>query len=80
MHLDVVQGLALAEIVVVSGGEEARSVAPHDRLQVAAVDVERQGLEPVHLLRQNRVGIGRVRLGSRQRSGAAKANQWRTRN
>lgn len=49
VHLDVVQGLALAEIVVVGGGEEARAVAPHDRLQVAAVDVERQGLEPVHL-------------------------------
>lgn len=66
VHLDVVEGFALAEIVVVGGGKEARSVAPHDRLQEATVDVERQGLEPVHLLRSNRVGTGRIRLRSRR--------------
>ncbi|PKH65183.1 hypothetical protein CRG98_050174 [Punica granatum] len=33
VHLDVVEGLALAEVVVVGGGEEAGPVAPHDGLE-----------------------------------------------
>lgn len=44
VHLDVVEGLALAEVVVIGGGEEARSVPPHDRLQEPVVDVERKHL------------------------------------
>lgn len=49
VHLDVVEGLALAEIVVIGGREEAGAVPPHDRLQEPVVDVERQHLPPVHL-------------------------------
>ena len=48
VHLDVVKVFALAEIVVIGGGEKAGTVAPHDRLQVSAMDVERQRLESVH--------------------------------
>lgn len=48
VHLDVVEVLALAEVVVVGGGEEARPVPPHDGLQEAVVDVEREHLPPVH--------------------------------
>ena len=64
VHLDVVEGLALAEVVVVGGGEEARAVPPHDGLQEPVVDVERQHLPPVHLRRRRRreelgVGCGR---------------------
>lgn len=52
MHLNVVEGLALAEIVVVGGGEETRAVAPHDGLQEPIVYVERQHLPPVHRRRR----------------------------
>ena len=41
VHLDVVEGFALAEVVVVGGGEEAAAVAPDYGLHVTAVDVER---------------------------------------
>ncbi|GKU88718.1 hypothetical protein SLEP1_g2947 [Rubroshorea leprosula] len=40
VHLDVVKGLALAEVVVIGGSEEASLVAPHDRLQIPTMDVE----------------------------------------
>ena len=49
VHLDVVEGLALAEVVVIGGGEEPRAVPPHDRLQEPVVDVEREHLPRIHL-------------------------------
>ena len=48
VHLDVVEVFTLAEIVVIGGGEKTSTVASHDRLQVSAVDVERERLESVH--------------------------------
>lgn len=48
MHFDVVQVFTLAQIVVIRGGEETSTVAPHDRLQVSAMDVEGERLESVH--------------------------------
>lgn len=48
MHFDVVERFALAQIVVIGGGQQARSVTPHDRLEVPAVNVERKGFESVH--------------------------------
>lgn len=49
MHLDVIEGFALAEVVVIGGGEQTSSVAPHDRLQVSTVDVEGERFESVHV-------------------------------
>lgn len=49
VHLDVVKCFALAQIVVIGGRQEPRTVAPHDRLQVSAVYVKRHRFEPVHL-------------------------------
>lgn len=51
MHLDIVERLALAQVVVIGGGEKPRSVTSHDRLQVPAVYVERQRLQSVHFER-----------------------------
>lgn len=48
VHLDVIEGFALAEIVVIGGGEQTRAVATDDGLQVTAVDVEGEGFESVH--------------------------------
>lgn len=48
VHFDVVEVFTLAEVVVIGGGEKASAVASHDRLQVSAVDVERERLESVH--------------------------------
>lgn len=48
VHLDVIEGLALAEIVVIDGGEQTSSVAPHDRLQISTMDVEGERFESVH--------------------------------
>lgn len=49
VHFDVVQGFALAQVVVIGGGEEAGAVAPDDGLQVTAVDVEGERFESVHI-------------------------------
>lgn len=71
MHLDVVEGLALAEVVVVGGGEEARAVAPHDGLQEPIVYVERQHLPPVHRRRRGlRLARRRQDLGGGGGSGS----------
>ena len=48
MHLDVVEGFALAEVVVVGGCEQSGAVAADYGLQVTAVDVECHGFESVH--------------------------------
>lgn len=48
MHLDVIEGFALAEIVVIGGGEQTGAVAPDDGLKVTAVDVEGESFESVH--------------------------------
>lgn len=50
VHLDVVEGLALAEIVVIRRREEPGSVSPDDGLQVSAMDVECHSFESVHFL------------------------------
>lgn len=39
VHLDVVKGFALAEVVVVGGGEQTGAVASDDGLKVTAIDV-----------------------------------------
>jgi hypothetical protein len=71
VHLDVVEGLALAEVVVVGGGEEARAVAPHDGLQEPIVYVERQHLPPVHRRRRGlRLDRRRQDLGGGGGSGS----------
>lgn len=48
VHLDVVEGFALAEVVVIGGGEEAGAVAADDGLEEAAMDVEGESFESVH--------------------------------
>ena len=48
VHFDVVEVLTLAQIIVIGRGEKPSTVAPHDRLQVSAMDVERKRLESVH--------------------------------
>lgn len=50
VHLDVVERLALAEVVVVRGRQQAGAVTSHDRLQVPAMDVEGHSFESVHFL------------------------------
>jgi hypothetical protein len=40
----------LTQIVVIGGHEQPRSISPHDGLQVRAIHVEIQRLEPVHRL------------------------------
>ena len=41
VHLDVVEVFALAQVVVIRGGEKPSSVSPHDRFQVPSIYVER---------------------------------------
>lgn len=48
VHLDVVEGFALAEVVVIGGGEETGAVAADDGLEEATVDVESESFESVH--------------------------------
>ena len=50
VHLDVVKGFALAEVVVVCGSEESGAVAANYGLQVTAVDVEGHSFESVHFV------------------------------
>lgn len=50
VHLNIVEGLALAEIVIISGGEKTSTVSPDDGLQVASVNVEGHRFEPVHFV------------------------------
>ena len=48
MHFHVVDGLALAEVGVVGGGEDAAAVATEQALEVAVVDVVEEHLrQPV---------------------------------
>jgi hypothetical protein len=68
VHLYVVEVLALAEVVVVGGGEEPRAVPPHDGLQEAVVDVERQHLPGVHR--------GRLVAGAEPQLGGGR-RRWR---
>ncbi|MFS8031992.1 hypothetical protein Hanom_Chr17g01552401 [Helianthus anomalus] len=56
MHLDVIESFTLAEIVVISSGQQARSVAPNDCFQVSSVNVEGHSFESVHLARLNWIG------------------------
>jgi hypothetical protein len=48
VHLDVVQVFALAQIVVIGSGEEARLVTPYYGLQITAIHIEIQRLESIH--------------------------------
>lgn len=48
MHLDVIEGFALTEIVVISSGQQTRSVAPDNCFEVTPMDVECHSFEPVH--------------------------------
>lgn len=50
MHLNIVEGLALAQIVIIRGGEKAGTVSPDDGLQVASVNVEGHRFEAVHFV------------------------------
>lgn len=48
VHLDVVEGLALAQIVVIGDCKQPSPVPPDDRLQVSSMNVEGKGFESVH--------------------------------
>lgn len=48
VHLDVIQGFALAEVVVIGGSEETCAVAADDSLEKAAMDVESESFKSVH--------------------------------
>lgn len=58
VHFDVVQGFALAEIVVIGGSEEPRTVSSDDSLQITAVDVEGHRFESVHFVAKDLKRIG----------------------
>lgn len=48
VHLDIIKGFTLAEIVVISGSEKARSMTSHYGFQVATVNIECKSFESVH--------------------------------
>lgn len=49
MHLDVIESLTLAQIVVISSSEQSRSVTSNNGFQVTSMDVEGHTFESVHL-------------------------------
>lgn len=49
MHLDVVEGFALAKVVVIGGREETGTVAADDSFEKPTMDVESESFESVHL-------------------------------
>lgn len=48
MHLNVVKGFTLAQIVVIGSGKQASSVTPNDGLKVTAMNVKGKSFEAVH--------------------------------
>ena len=54
VHLDVVQGFTLAQIVIIGCSEQTSSMTPHDRFQVAAMNVECKRFKSVHLREDHR--------------------------
>jgi len=51
MHLDIIKRLTLTQIVVISRGQQSRSVASNNGFQVSAMDVEGHSFESVHFRR-----------------------------
>uniref|UniRef100_A0A7C8ZPX2 Uncharacterized protein n=1 Tax=Opuntia streptacantha TaxID=393608 RepID=A0A7C8ZPX2_OPUST len=48
MHLDIIKVLTLAQIVVISGREQSRSVTPNNGFQITSMNVEGHSFESVH--------------------------------
>lgn len=63
VHFDVVESFALAEIVVIGGSEEPRTIPSHNSLQITTMDVEGHRLESVHFAAKDLKRIGDEEIG-----------------
>lgn len=50
VHLDIIKGFALTQIVIISGSQQPSPMSPNDGLQIASMNVERKRFETIHSL------------------------------